>query len=477
MYAELGRVDEARDLLDQLAADERRRPLRRRMADVHGARSPDLSPPRRPRPQDAARAAFEPYQEGSVPVAEGPNFLGSVARYLGLLCMTLHRSAASRTASGGGRRSPRPRSTRWGSSRSPDSISAGCSSPAAGPATGCRARRLLEVATTADALGMAGARGESLAMIAELDRPPCPPALAGDRPAFVGRDAEVGQLRQVWHKVAGAPARSSWSPASPASERPGWRRGGPAPPSTRGRWCSSGAATRKPVCRYQPFVEALSWWVLRPCRRGSWRRRLGPAICSASAASPCRSATDVPRVIAPSSRLDPETERWRLFEAVASHALRLDRPPSARSCCARRPALGRPADAPAPAAPLRAAWRPCRCSCSAPTATPTSSARHPLADDPGRAPPRGGYRAGVAAGPVGRRGDVAAGDDRRPRPGPAGRRAMAAPCGPRPRATRFFVREILRHLAETGVIYQTRRAVGAKSARSTTSASPRACGR
>ena len=174
-------------------------------------------------------------------------------------------------------------------------------------------------------------------------RPPLPLALAAATAhAFVGRDDALAVLEASWQLARSAgqvvlvggeagPARPAWPPSSPDWCTP------TVPP------CSSAAVTTTWPCRTN-----------RGCRRrpavrahpGSRRRRpgrhlfapLGPLIAHGEWLEP----------VGPPP--DPESARYRLYEAVRDQP---SRPRGAwPTVCARRPALGRRADA-RPAAPPR----------------------------------------------------------------------------------------------------------------------------
>ena len=198
---------------------------------------------------------------------------------------------------------------------------------------------------------------------------------------------------------------------------------------------------------YQPFVEALRHYVdhASPSARALGRYggelvRLRPRARRARR-RPGRAAAS-----------DPETERYRLFDAVAAWlARRLGR--GARPPRARRPAVGGQADAPA-AAPRRPLGR----------AAAAARGRH-LPGHRDRPRPSAGRAAGRPPPPrAARSGWSSAGSTSRP-----WRRSWSRPpattSATRPRALAravwretegnpFFVPEVLRHLTETGALEQ-----------------------
>jgi hypothetical protein len=139
---------------------------------------------------------------------------------------------------------------------------------------------------------------------------PLPPLLTGGGRVFVGRDDDVARLHQLWKEVQVGDRRLALF-----GGEPGVGKTRLAAELARGLY-ADGALVLAGRCDedlgvpYQPFVEALHHYVtLAP------ERRLG------------RHAGELPRLVPELSQLvpglpeplrsDPETERYRLFDAVA----------------------------------------------------------------------------------------------------------------------------------------------------------------
>ena len=313
MYAELGRTEEAAAFFEQLAADD----FSAVPFDVVWLTGLALAAQTCHRLGDRTRARalvehLEPYSERFV--AEGPNFLGSVARYLGLLCMTLqrwdeaeHHFEAAVDAHAAIGAEGFLTLTRLDLGRM--LVARGWSGDRA------RARSLLaEVAVAAEALGMTAARSEALAIVGDLDRPPLPPPLATARRAFVGRDDELGQLRQVWHKVAGGARQLALVAGEPGIGKTSLVVEVAIGAHEDGAAVLFGRCDEDAVVPFQPFVE-----VLRDLSRSGV---LDPATLAPEVA---RLLPDVPDGGDDGPPGDPDTERGRLFDAVATLFERLGR--------------------------------------------------------------------------------------------------------------------------------------------------------
>ena len=226
--------------------------------------------------------------------------------------------------------------------------------------------------------------------------------------AFVGRDTALAALRASWgagsRRLALLMGEAGIGKTRIAAQFAAEVHGS-------GATVLYGRCEEDPVRSYEPFVAALRHYL----RHGDW----------ASDASLRRELRELAWLIPEASPDDPpETERSRLFDAVATLLARAARsaPAAAR---ARRPALGRQADAAAPAPPdARGRAR---------------AAADPRQLPPERSPAARARRRPAARGP-GRRGRA-----RRIRPGrgrdadrrPAGRgclaRVRARPAGPHQR--------------------------------------------
>ena len=202
----------------------------------------------------------------------------------------------------------------------------------------------------------------------------CPPAL--DRPASACRSSAASscstELQRQLEEGAGRSPR-----AGDAGRRAGHRQDAPRrrvrPPGARRRRHRAvrprrrGGAAPVPTVRRSPPTHRAQ----RPTRRPAWRcvGDDGGRARRACPGAPRAAARRSPEPV----RSDPESERFRLFEAATAlfaHARRA----SAGGAGARRPALGRQAHAAAAAPPVPVARRHRGCSSSARTATPTSTA-------------------------------------------------------------------------------------------------------
>jgi class 3 adenylate cyclase/tetratricopeptide (TPR) repeat protein len=139
---------------------------------------------------------------------------------------------------------------------------------------------------------------------------PLPALLVGTGRIFVGRDADLARLRQLWKEMAAGERRAVMLGGEPgigktrlASELGQVLR-------AEGALVLAGRCDEDLGVPYQPFVEALRHYVdhashLRLGRHAGELARLVPEL-----------AGHVPGLPEPLSA-DPETERYRLFDAVA----------------------------------------------------------------------------------------------------------------------------------------------------------------
>ena len=205
--------------------------------------------------------------------------------------------------------------------------------------------------------GLRGGLGAGAERAAAL---PLPALLRRRAGSSSGATTELEQLARLWKEVVGRrPAPGAPRPGSRASARPAW------PPTWPRRSTSDGAVVLAGRCDedlgvpYQPFVEALRHYVdPRPPSPASGRYagRAGPARPRAGR----RWSPGSPRPL----RSDPETERYRLFDAVAAWLADVSADaPGARSCSTT--STGRPS-------------RPCCCcaTCCARPTRPAAGGRH-----------------------------------------------------------------------------------------------------
>jgi predicted ATPase/class 3 adenylate cyclase len=317
LLVEIGRHDDARALFDELAGDE------------FAAFEPDLvwlsgialCAQVCYRLEDTERAAvlvelLRPYAGKCI--AEGPNFLGSVHRYMALLATLLgqfedadrwHGAALTTHERLGADGFATLSRVDW----------AAMLARRGDHADRDRARALLDRAITdAERLGMTAALAEAHALLEALARPPLPAGLGprggvrgGGAPVgrvFVGRDEELARLRELWHKadsgtrqlvlVAGEPGIGKTSLAAELALGA----------YDEGALVLFGRCDEDAVVPLQPFVEVLrellAVGALHAADLGSDLVRLLPEIDASGSAPP---ASD-----------DPGAERYRLFDALST---------------------------------------------------------------------------------------------------------------------------------------------------------------
>jgi predicted ATPase/class 3 adenylate cyclase len=306
LLVEIGRHDDARVLFDELAADD------------FAAFEPDLvwlsgialCAQVCYRLEDTARAAvlldlLRPYAGKCI--AEGPNFLGSVHRYLALLATRLgqfddadrwHAAALATHERLGAEGFATLSRVDWASTLTRRGDRADRD----------RARAMLDQAIAdAERLGMAAALTEAHALLQALARPPLPAGL-GPRRVFVGRGEELARLRELWHKadsgtrqlvlVAGEPGIGKTSLAAELALGA----------HDEGALVLFGRCDEDAVVPLQPFVEVLrellAVGALHPADLGSDLVRLLPEIDARATAVPTPD--------------DPGAERYRLFDALSA---------------------------------------------------------------------------------------------------------------------------------------------------------------
>ena len=149
-------------------------------------------------------------------------------------------------------------------------------------------------------------------------RIPLPPlVLDTDAAYFVGRDAELAQMQDVWQRakngrhqlllVAGEPGIGKTRLSLEFARA----RGG------EGATVLVGCSDEEALVPYQPFVEALSWYV-RACPEPDLRAQLAAAGGGTELALLIPELLHrVPDLPTPQA-VNPEGQRYRLFEAVAA---------------------------------------------------------------------------------------------------------------------------------------------------------------
>ncbi|MGH9008921.1 MAG: AAA family ATPase, partial [Acidimicrobiia bacterium] len=140
---------------------------------------------------------------------------------------------------------------------------------------------------------------------------PIPVLLTGVGRIFVGRDAEVERLRQLWKEAVAGERRVGLVGGEPGIGKTRLAAELARQLHHEGALVLAGRCDEDLGVPYQPFVEALRHYMghapeLRLGRHGGELARLVPEVAAA-----------VPGLPEP-LRSDPETERYRLFDAVAS---------------------------------------------------------------------------------------------------------------------------------------------------------------
>jgi predicted ATPase/DNA-binding winged helix-turn-helix (wHTH) protein len=149
-------------------------------------------------------------------------------------------------------------------------------------------------------------------------RIPLPPSLLATAGVdFVGREAELAQMQDVWQRakggcyqlllVAGEPGIGKTRLSLEFARRRG----------AEGSTILVGCSDEENLVPYQPFVESLTWYV-RHCPEADLRAQLaaigGGAELGAFVPELGSHISNVP----PPQAMDPEGQRYRLFEAVAA---------------------------------------------------------------------------------------------------------------------------------------------------------------
>jgi tetratricopeptide (TPR) repeat protein/predicted Ser/Thr protein kinase len=176
-------------------------------------------------------------------------------------------------------------------------------------------RLVLEVAASGLGRRDRPPSGSTLAAGAPL---PAPPAIDAPVPIdFVGRDRELEQLAEVWRRATGGHRQLVLIAGEPGIGKTRLAL-------TFGRRAADERATvlvgrsdEETLVPYQPFVEALSWYV-RVCPEADLRAALATSSGGAELAQLVpdlmRRCPDIP---APTV-MGAESQRYRLFEAVAT---------------------------------------------------------------------------------------------------------------------------------------------------------------
>lgn len=146
--------------------------------------------------------------------------------------------------------------------------------------------------------------------------PPMPELLeAGTRLPFVARDAELAAVASAWQQAVAGQRQAVLMAGEPGIGKTRLAREVALRAHEQGAAVLYGRCEEDLGAPYQPFVEALDFFVTRSSPEGL-SGRLGRYAGELSRLCPVVGAL-VPG-LDPPLRSDPETERYRLFEAVAS---------------------------------------------------------------------------------------------------------------------------------------------------------------
>ena len=146
--------------------------------------------------------------------------------------------------------------------------------------------------------------------------PPLPPLVGGgERAAFVGRDGERAQLRRYWERARLGERQFVLLAGEPGIGKTRLAAEFAVAAHAEGATVLFGRSDEDAILPYQPFAEALQYYL------AAWppeelRARLGAAAARLARIVPelAERLPDMPEVALP----DSESERHRLFEAVAS---------------------------------------------------------------------------------------------------------------------------------------------------------------
>ena len=256
LYVELGRVDEANAVLDDLASDN----FASIPDDLVWLSSVAFCAHAGGRLGHRASAStlfdlLVPYS--GVLIAEGPSFLGAVDRYLGVAATVLERwseadsyfrQALDAHVAVGARGWAALTRLDWGRML----LARGRS------ADRRRARELLLAAVAeGGALGTAAIVQQASELLKGLARPSLPRALSGERGPFVGRDDELAALLELWQKAQGGARQLALIAGEPGIGKTRLAEVVAAVAHDDGALVLFGGCDVDAITPMQPFVEVL----------------------------------------------------------------------------------------------------------------------------------------------------------------------------------------------------------------------------
>lgn len=149
------------------------------------------------------------------------------------------------------------------------------------------------------------------------DTPLPPQLLAGEAVEFVGREAELFQMKEVWQRAKSGRYQLLLVAGEPGIGKTRLALEFARARSAEGTTILIGCSDEEVLVPYQPFVECLSWYI-RSCDESDLRAQLaaagGGAELGVFIPELRRRAPDLP---SPPS-INPESQRFRLFETVAA---------------------------------------------------------------------------------------------------------------------------------------------------------------
>ena len=152
---------------------------------------------------------------------------------------------------------------------------------------------------------------------ASLAVAPPPSLLATAAVDFVGRDAELVQMQDVWQRAKGGRHQLLLVAGEPGIGKTRLSLEFARARAAEGSTVLVGCIDEENLVPYQPFVECLSWYV-RHCGEADLRRQL-TAIGGGGELGPFvpELRTRIPDLPVPAA-VDPEGQRYQLFEAVGA---------------------------------------------------------------------------------------------------------------------------------------------------------------
>jgi DNA-binding winged helix-turn-helix (wHTH) protein/tetratricopeptide (TPR) repeat protein len=149
-------------------------------------------------------------------------------------------------------------------------------------------------------------------------RIPLPPSLLATAEVdFVGREAELAKMQEVWQRAKGGRYQLLLVAGEPGIGKTRLSLEFARSRGTEGSTVLVGCSDEENLVPYQPFVESLTWYV-RHCPKADLRAQLAAIGGGAElGAFVPELRSHIPN-LPPPPAMDPEGRRYRLFEAVAA---------------------------------------------------------------------------------------------------------------------------------------------------------------